>query len=177
MHQSRGKVFAEGSQQIWVEISQSGSVYKLPIIGGLDATDIAKQRSSSAMMPVSSGSKPLDKVLLQSDFMLWSQHLSQHLEPPKLQLREGIAFPGLPPDPKSRWLGLEVDGQLLFFNGQTAVTRGLKRNQEYFAAVPDNVNKFILATVPWAVAKPNVYMQAQEAYNAEKALRAREIQT
>lgn len=171
-----GKVFAEGSQQIWVEISQSGSVYKFPIIGSLDATDTAKQQSSSAMVPVGSGSKPMDKILLQSDFMLWSQRLSQGFEPSKLQLREGIAFSGLQPDPKSRWLGLEVDGHLLFFNGQTAVTRGLKRNQEYFAAVPDDVNKFFLATVQWAKDKPNVYMQAQEAYNAQKALRTRETQ-
>ena len=169
-----GKVVAENNQQIWAEIKQSGSVYKFVVVGSLDATDEDKQQNSSAMTHVSSGSKPMDKVLLQSDYSLWLQHLSAGSVPRKLQLREGIAFSGLPPDPKSRWLGLEIDGNLLFFNGQTAVTRGLKRNQEYFAALPANANKFFVATVQWAKDKPDVYLQAQGAYNAEKALRARD---
>ena len=172
-----GKIVADNSQRIWVEVKQSGSVYTFPIVGSLDPMDVDKQQNSSAMTRVSSGSKPMDKVLLQSDYILWLQHLSAGSVPPKLQLREGIAFSGLPPDFKSRWLGLEIDGKLLFFNGQTAVTRGLKRNQEYFAALPDNVNKFLVATVQWAKNKPDVYVHAQEAYNAEKALRARDVKT
>ena len=166
-----GKILAEGSHRIWVEIKQSGQEHKFPIIGSLDAMDIDLQ-SSSAMTRVSSGSKSLDKILLQSDFYQWSQRFGMISDPPKLQLREGIAFSGLPPDPKSRWLGLELDGQVVFYNGQTAATRGLKRNQEFFAAVSDDVNKFFLATVQWAKDKPDVYAQALQAYNVEKSLRA-----
>ena len=167
-----GQIVAEGCRNIWAEVTQSGKVHRFPIVGSLDAMDVDQQQSSSAMTHLGSGSKPLDKILLQSDYILWSQHLTANPEASKLQLREGIAFSGLPPDPKNRWLGLEMDGNLVFYNGQTAVTRGLKRNQEYFAAVPDNVNKFYVATVQWAKDKPDVYMQAQEAYKAEKALRA-----
>ena len=166
-----GKVIAEGNHRIWVEIKQSGQDHKFPIIGDLDAMDV-EQHSSSAMTRVNSGSKPLDKILLQSDFNYWSQHSSDTPEPPKLQLRDGIAFSGLPPDPKSRWLGLQMQGKVVFYNGQTAVTRGLKRNQEYFAALPADVNKFFLATVQWAKDKPDIYAQALAAYNTEKGLRA-----
>ena len=163
-----GRIVAESSYNIWAEVRQSGVYHKFRIVGDGTKNMDTDQPKVLPMLHASSGSgKPLDKILLQSDFSEWSHRNSQDPGTPKPPVREGVAFSGLPPDPKSRWLGLEIDGKVVFFNGQTAPTRGLKRNQEYFAALPEDVSKFYLGTVQWAKDKPDVYNQALAAYQAE----------
>ena len=168
-----GKIVAESSHSIWVEVKQSGELHRFHIIGDeAQSMDVDKpEQASSLECSSSSSAKPLDKILLQSDYKEWSQQNGMTADAPKLQLRDGIAFSGLPPDPKSRWLGLQVNGQVVFYNGQTAPTKGLKRNQEYFDALSDDVSKFYLGTVQWAKDKPEVYKQALTVYNAELTIR------
>ena len=169
-----GAVIAVNNCNIWAEINQSGQKTAYCIVGG--PSHFPTSDATLAEPPVShfkkSLLKPLDPVLLQTDYTDWLQRQALHPDHSNLQLRQGIAFSGLPPDPKARWVGVEVDGRVIFFNGQTVPTKGLKRNQEYFQALPDNISKFFLATVEWAKDKPDVYSRALAAYNAEKSARA-----
>lgn len=168
-----GRVVAESSHNIWAEVKQSGEHNRFRIIGDeTQSMDVDTPEPSASDCTSSSSAKPLDKILLHSDYASWAQQHGADATVPKLHLRDGIAFAGLPPDPKSRWLGLRMEGKVVFFNGQTAPTKGLKRNQEYFQALPDNVSKFYLGTVQWAKDKPEVYKQALAAYNAELVTRA-----
>lgn len=169
-----GAVIALNNCDVWAEIDQSGQKTTYSIVGrpAHAATSGSEPHEHVVSPSKKSSLKPLDAVLLQSDYLQWVQHRSSSSDSTKLQLRHGVAFSGLPPDPKSRWLGVEIEGKVMFYNGQTVPTKGLKRNQEYFQALPDEVSKFYLATVEWAKDKPDVYFTALSAYNAEKALRS-----
>jgi len=168
-----GRIVAESSNNIWAEVKQSGEQHRFFIIGDdTQSMDVDTPEPSVSDCTSSSSAKPLDKILLQSDYTYWSQQHSIQEDASKLELRDGVAFSGLPPDPKSRWLGLRIDGKVVFYNGQTAPTKGLKRNQEYFRALPDHVSKFYLGTVQWAKDKPEIYKQALAAYNAELVTRS-----
>lgn len=168
-----GTLIAVSNCDVWAEIEQSGQKSTYSVVGA--PTHAAATGSSSHEQPVASGRKsalkPLDPVLLQSDYLQWLQRQHSGSDNSKLHLRHGIAFSGLPPDIKARWLGVEIEGKIVFFNGHTVPTKGLKRNQEYFQALPDEVSKFYLATVEWAKDKPDVYSSALSAYHAEKSLR------
>lgn len=166
-----GRLVAESNQHIWAEINQSGQQKSYCIVGApadarpdLDQAPMPRTKNASLKRP--------DPVLLQTDYMHWLHEQTLNPSNNKLHLREGVAFSGLPPDLKSRWVGVEMDGRVLFFNGQTMPTRGLKRNQEYFQALPDDVNKFFLATVEWAKDRhSDVFRNALAAYTSEKSLR------
>lgn len=169
-----GAVIAVSNCNIWAEIEQSGQKKTFCIVGGPSTKPTTHPQVHQQNVPQGKKSslKPLDPVMLQSDYVAWVQQQASFPDNTKMQLRQGISFSGLGPDRKSRWLGVEIDGRVVFFNGQTVPTKGLKRNQEYFQALPDDVSKFYLATVEWARDKPDVYLNALAAYNAEKSLRA-----
>lgn len=168
-----GTLVALSNCDVWAELEQSGQKNTYSVVGA--PAHAATIGSSSYEQPVASGRKSalkaLDPVLLQSDYLHWLQRQHSDSDNSKLHLRQGIAFSGLPPDTKARWLGVEIEGKIVFFNGHTVPTKGLKRNQEYFQALPDEVSKFYLATVEWAKDKPDVYSSALSAYHAEKSLR------
>ncbi len=97
-----GRIVAESSHNIWAEVKQSGEHHRFRIIGDeTQSMEIDSPEPSPSDCTSSSSAKPLDKVLLQSDYVQWSQQHSTDAHASKLQLREGVAFSGLPPDPKA----------------------------------------------------------------------------